>query len=82
MKYRRILKSLIIFGFLLSSVWPVGGAGQEPKWRIDGRTITPNRLAPEVYSDNLSLKITLMNLPGAATSTSHWEVEYQVIFVP
>ena len=50
--------------------------------RIDGRTITPNRIAPELYSDNLSLKITLMNLPGAATSTSYWEVEYQLFFVP
>ena len=50
--------------------------------KIDGRTITPNRIAPELYSDKLSLKITLMNLPGAASSTSYWEVEYQVYFVP
>ena len=50
--------------------------------KVDGRTITPNRMAPEVYSDKLSLKITLMNLPGAATSTSYWEVEFQVFFVP
>ena len=83
MKYRRTLQGLIIFGcLLLSSLWPVGGAGQEQKMRIDGRTITPNRIAPELYSDKLSLRITLMNLPGAATSTSYWEVEYQVIFVP
>src|SRR6187397_1302802 len=83
MKYRKTLQSLITFGcLLLSSLWPVGGAGQEQKMRIDGRTITPNRIAPELYSDKLSLKITLMNLPGAATSTSYWEVEYQVFFVP
>ena len=83
MKYQRTLQNLIIFGcFLLSSLWPVGAAGQQQKMRIDGRTIKPNLIAPEVYSDKLSLKITLMNLPGAATSTSYWEVEYQVFFVP
>ena len=83
MKHRRTLQRLIIFGcLLLSSLWPVGGAGQEQKMRIDGRTIKPNVIAPEVYSDKLSLKITLMNLPGAATSASHWEVEFQVFFVP
>jgi hypothetical protein len=83
MKYRKTLQTLIIFGCLLfASLWPVGGAGQDTKMKIDGRTITPNRMAPELYSDQLSLKITLMNLPGAATSTSYWEVEYQVVFVP
>lgn len=82
MKYRRTLQSLIIIGLLLSSVWPVGVAGQQSKMRVDGRTIRPNLIAPELYSDKLSLKITLMNLPGAATSASHWEVEFQVFFVP
>ncbi|HEX7331188.1 MAG TPA: hypothetical protein VF290_06795 [Pyrinomonadaceae bacterium] len=83
MKYQRTLRSLIIFACLLfASVWPVGSAGQEQKMRLDGRTIPPNRMAPELYSDNLSLKVTLMNLPGAATLTSYWEVEFQVFFVP
>lgn len=83
MNRRRTLKSLIIFGCLLfASLWPVGSLGQEQKMRIDGRTVTPNRMAPELYSDKLSLKITLMNLPGAATSASRWEVEFQVFFVP
>lgn len=83
MKYRTTLQSPIIVScLLLLSLWPVGGAAQETKMKIDGRTITPNRFAPELYSDKLSLKITLMNLPGAATSTSYWEVEYQLYFVP
>jgi hypothetical protein len=83
MKYRTTLRSPIIVScLLLLTLWPVGGAAQETKMKIDGRTITPNRIAPELYSDKLSLKITLMNLPGAATSTSYWEVEYQVYFVP
>ena len=82
MKYRKTLQTLIVFGcLLLSSLWPVAGAGQEQKIKVDRRTITPNRMAPELYSDNLSLKITLMNLPGAATSSSYWEVEFQLFFV-
>src|ERR1041384_4883095 len=76
------LQSLIIFGCLLLSLWPVGAVGQQQKMRIDGRTIKPNLIAPELYSDKLSLKITLMNLPGAVTTASHWEVEFQVFFVP
>src|SRR5918998_725970 len=82
MKYRKTLQTLIIFGcLLLSSLWPVGGAGREQKMRVGRRTITRNRIAPELYSDNLSLNITLMNLPGATTSTSYWEVEFQTFFV-
>ncbi|HKG59865.1 MAG TPA: hypothetical protein VKB05_08825 [Pyrinomonadaceae bacterium] len=82
MKHRRTLQSLIIFGCLLFlTLWPLGGAAQQ-KMRIDRRTIRPNLIAPELYSDKLSLKITLMNLPGAATSASHWEVEFQLFFVP
>jgi hypothetical protein len=83
MKHRRTPQSLIIFCcLLLLSLWPVGGAGQQQKMRVDGRTIRRNLVAPELYSDKLSLKITLMNLPGAATQTSHWEVEFQVFLVP
>jgi hypothetical protein len=82
MKYRTTLHGLILFGcLLLSSLWPVRSAGQEQKMRVDRRTILPNVMAPQLYSDTLSLKITLMNLPGAATSTSYWEVEFQVFFV-
>ncbi len=69
---------------LISSLCPVADAGERyeaQKMRIDGRTIRPNQLAPELYADELSLKITLMNLPGAATPASHWEVEYKVYFV-
>lgn len=63
---------------------PIIGAGQQSvsqKMRIDRRTIRPNLIAPELYADALSLKITLMNLPGAAIPTSYWEVEFKVFFV-
>jgi hypothetical protein len=83
MKHRSPVQSLIIVGcFLLSSLWPVGGAGQQQKIKVDRRTIRANLIAPELYADKLSLKVTLMNLPGAAISTSYWEVEFQVFFVP
>src|ERR1700741_4544661 len=49
---------------------------------VDGGRIRRNLIGPELYSDRKSLKITLMNLPGAATSAIHWEVEYQLFFVP
>src|SRR5690242_11304825 len=81
MKHRRTRQSLIILScLLLSTAWPVGGVGQR-KMRIDRRTIRPNLIAPDLYSDKLSLKITLMNLPGATNSASYWEVEFKVFFV-
>lgn len=69
---------------LFSLLWPIAGVGQQSgnqKMRIDRQTIRPNLIAPEVYADKLSLKITLMNLPGAATPASSWEIEYKVFFV-
>lgn len=83
MKHRSPHQSLIVLScFLLSSLWPVGGAGQQNKARPNRRVVKPNVIAPELYSDKLSLKITLMNLPGATTSTSYWQVEFQLFFVP
>jgi hypothetical protein len=85
MKTRRNLQSLVILcSLLLSTLCPTADAGRRSlnqKIRIDRRTITPNRPAPELYSDKLSLKITLMNLPGAAALPSYWEVEFKVYFV-
>ena len=85
MQARRTFNNVLTLGCLslISILWPITAVGQQPaqKMRIDRRTIRPNLIAPEVYADKLSLKITLMNLPGAATPTSNWEVEYKVFFV-
>jgi hypothetical protein len=54
---------------------------QSPQVKIDRRTIAPNRVTPELYSEKLSLKITLMNLPGAKNSASSLQVEYRIYFV-
>jgi hypothetical protein len=43
--------------------------------------IRPNQKAPELYTDKLSLRVTLMNLPGATDRSSFWEVEFKVYFV-
>jgi hypothetical protein len=55
---------------------------QSPQARINRRTVEPNRVTPEVYANDLSLKITLINLPGAQNATSYWQLEYQIYFVP
>jgi hypothetical protein len=82
MKTGRTLKNVLTFCCLL--LLPIVGAGQQSvsqKMRIDRRMIRPNLIAPELYADALSLKITLMNLPGAPIPTSYWEVEFKVFFV-
>ncbi|HJP92913.1 MAG TPA: hypothetical protein VJ875_13225 [Pyrinomonadaceae bacterium] len=85
MKAKKIRKLLTICCLSFFSILlPVAGISQQSvnqKMRIDRRRIIPNAIAPEVYADALSLKITLMNLPGAAIPASHWEVEYKVFFV-
>lgn len=73
-----------VFGFFFVIVFaavPASLRAQNPQAKVDRRTIAPNRVTPELYSDNLSLKITLMNLPGAKNSASYWQVEYKIYFV-
>jgi len=83
MKHRTTLQSLIIFGcFLFSSLWPAGSVGQQQQMKVTRRMVKANVIAPELYADKLSLKITLMNLPGATIPASYWEVEFQLFFVP
>lgn len=41
----------------------------------------PYRYAPELYADRQNLTITLINLPGANTPRSVWEVSYKVYFL-
>jgi hypothetical protein len=45
------------------------------------RYIEPNLLAPELYSDKLSMKLTLVDLPGAADARSSWEGTYKLYFI-
>lgn len=41
----------------------------------------PNRYAPELYAERQNLIITLVNLPGAKTPRSVWDVTYKVYFL-
>jgi hypothetical protein len=58
-------------------------AAQKPA-RGRARTIRfePNVYAPDLYADTLKMKFTLINLPGAESSGSYWEGEYQLFFIP
>jgi hypothetical protein len=53
-----------------------------PKTKIRSyRHIEPNLLAPELYSDKLSMKFTLVDLPGATDPRSTWEGTYKLYFI-
>ena len=55
--------------------------GQKPKVTTF-INVTPNRFAPEFYAEDLSVKATLVNLPGADTAGSTWTLSYEVYFLP
>ena len=71
----------ILLVFILFSATNSVGQTPSQKSRVDSRVVGANRLAPELYSDKLSLKITLMNLPGAKQAGNSWQVGYKVFFV-
>lgn len=75
-------RAFYLFFIIASLVAATSGQAQDPQAKVDPRTIAPNTVTPELYSENLSLKITLMNLPGAKSSASTWQVEYRIYFVP
>lgn len=69
---------LVALLILLSAI---NTAAQAPTARAKMRSITPNQPAPELYSDKISLRITLMNLPGAKEPSSSCEGEFKIYFV-
>lgn len=71
-----LIMALTVSGGSMSTALP------QNKGTIDRRVISPNRVAPELYSDKIGLKITLINLPGAKNAQSNWQAEYKVFFVP
>jgi hypothetical protein len=74
-------RAFYFFFIIVFAATATSSEAQNPQAKVDRRTIAPNRVTPELYSDNLSLKITLMNLPGAKNSASYWQVEYKIYFV-
>lgn len=75
---RRIGLALLVltFGGLHLSVHSQQGS------RTTFRNREPNVHAPNLYADKLTLKVTLVNLPGASDLHSYAECAYQVFFIP
>ena len=66
---------------LLLSLLTLTFAQQPRRNTMRTRRSEPNVLAPELYLENLKLKMTLVDLPGAADPGSYWEGSYQLYFV-
>jgi hypothetical protein len=49
---------------------------------VSFRNREPNVHAPTLYADKLTMKVTLVNLPGAESAGSSWEVSYRLFFIP
>ncbi|MCI0563130.1 MAG: hypothetical protein MN733_32025 [Nitrososphaera sp.] len=45
------------------------------------RKIEPNMLAPDLYSEKLKVRISLVDLPGADEQGSYWEATYKLYFI-
>jgi hypothetical protein len=71
-----MLLPLILAGLHLSVVQSQQGS------RGVFRNREPNVHVPNLYADKLTLKITVVNLPGANDPRSYSECSYQVFFVP
>ncbi len=83
-----LIRALLINSLLLSCVYLPSrlsgvlahGQTQKPKaTRI--RRYEPNVYAPQLYADSLSMKFTLVDLPGAKQAGSYWEVSYRLYFI-
>jgi hypothetical protein len=61
---------------------PASDVSPAPKTKFRTRRfIEPNKLAPELYADRLSVKLTLVDLPGAGDPRSTWDGTYQLYFI-
>ncbi|MDT7541540.1 MAG: hypothetical protein QOE33_1444 [Acidobacteriota bacterium] len=84
---RLVLSSVMLCAFVQSSSPQRAAPAQEtmksvPQAKFTRRRyIEPNMLAPELYSDKLSMKLTLVDLPGASDPRSAWEGTYKLYFI-
>jgi len=74
----------LLFGSLLV---PLAGltipSAATPQNRQGGFTRRePNLYAPNLYADKIDFVATLTKLPGADNKQSHWELSYQLFFIP
>jgi len=76
LRRKLVICSILTCVFGLSNIF--GQSSKVTNWI----NVTPNKLAPEFYGEDLSLKATLVNLPGANVAGSAWTLWYEVYFLP
>jgi hypothetical protein len=72
---------VVVLGCLLLLPIAIGDAQDDKGKRSSVVRIEPNHYSPNLYSENLNSKFTLINLPGASEPGSFWELEYEIYFV-
>lgn len=65
---------LLLFGGLIA-------LGQQDRGTTFSN-VARNNLAPDLYSETLDFRITLVNLPGVDMQGSQWQTSYEIYFVP
>ena len=78
LKHAKIIS--LSFFLLTFCLIPSAQAQTAPQMRMT--RATPNTPAPELYADKINFRTTLVNLPGAATDGSSFQVFYELYFVP
>ncbi len=56
-------------------------AQEDKSNRSSYKHVEPHFYAPDLYTDSLRSKFTLINLPGSEKAGSYWEVSYQIYFI-
>ena len=73
---------LVALAYLLLLPIAIGTAQDDKSKRGSFVRIEPNLYSPNLYSESLDAKFTLVNMPGARQPGSFWELEYEIYFVP
>lgn len=64
------------------SLWGSAAPGSVNQRGAGFKVREPNLYAPQLYADKLDFIATLVDLPGANTKQSYWELSYQLYFIP
>jgi hypothetical protein len=72
---------LVAASYLLLLSTASGSAQDDKSKRGSFVRIEPNHYSPNLYSESLDSKFTLINMPGASQPGSFWELEYEIYFV-
>lgn len=67
--------------FLITHLFLVSANQYSQPQRSRNRVLQPNVYAPHLYAQTLEMRLSLVNLPGAADRQSSWECSYELYFV-